>query len=249
MPRLALIVNPKAVRVTRRRADVVWRMLALRYKVDREETTARGHAATLAGDAVADGADAVVVMGGDGTVAEVLPALAGGEVPLGVIPGGGTNVLARTLGISETPRKAAAQLYRALGLGPRRVGLGRAEVDGGGPGRSHLFGFVAGVGFDAATVRLVERRRRWKRSLGDVLYAASAVEAFIRYDRRHPALSIGLSDGTSVEGIHHLMVANSSPYTFMGPLPLILTPDAHLNRPLAVAAFRRMTLGFTLRML
>ena len=45
------------------------------------------------------------------------------------------------------------------------------------------------------------------------------------------------------------MVTKSSPYTFSGPRPLVITAEAHVTRPLALAAFRRMTLGWTLRML
>lgn len=241
MARIAVIANPLASRLTRRRVETVRQGLQGEHKVDLHITRAAGHAAELADDAVADGADAVVVVGGDGTLAETFAPLVGAGAALGVVPAGGTNVLARSLGISERTGPAVAQLRRCLRLGPRRLGLGRAG--------ENWFGFVAGLGIDAAAVRLVEQRPRLKRALGSLLYAASAVEAYARADRLQPALSLCLPDGTSVDGIHNLIVANSSPYTFLGPWPITLTPYAHLDLPLEVAGFRRTDLGFTLRML
>ena len=241
MARLSLLANPHASRVTPRRVEIVRAGLSPEHKVDLEFTSHAGEGGELARDAVIDGAEAVVVLGGDGTVADVLPALAGTSVPLGIVPAGGTNVLARTLGVPEATRPAVAHLRRALVLGPRSIGLGTANGE--------LFGFTAGMGLDGATVRLVERRRRLRRAVGDVAYAASALEAFVRADRRRPALSIHLPDGSRIDGVFHLMVANTSHYTYVGPVPITLAPDAGFHRPLAVTAFRRMELGWSLRML
>lgn len=211
------------------------------HEVDVEFTASRADATKVTRNAVRGGAEAIVVVGGDGTLAETYPALAGGDVPLGVIPGGGTNVLARSLGIPEKTSAAIARLEQALGRPPRRIGLGVAN--------GRRFAFCAGMGFDAAAVRMVERRTRWKRSLSDLLYLGCALQAFASMDRRRPALVVDLPDGDVIEGVHHLMVGNSSPYTYVGALPLILMPGAHVDRPLALAAFHEMTLAFTLRML
>jgi diacylglycerol kinase family enzyme len=241
MSRLVVIANPKATRLSRRRVETVSSALQVDHKVEVELTRERGHATEIARDAVRDGADAIVVVGGDGTLAETFPVLAGGTVPVGVVPAGGANVLARSLGIPERTAPAVARLRLALTFAPRRIGLGRAN--------DAWFGFVAGMGLDASAVRLVERRDRWKRMLGDVLYVACTIEALARCQGQPAALTIELPSGSEIGGIHHLMVANSSPYTYLGPIPLVLTPLAHVNRPLSVAGFRSISLGFTLRML
>jgi diacylglycerol kinase family enzyme len=227
--------------VTTRRVAAIRGALQRLHKVDLELTTARGQAAELAREAVMDGAEAIAVYGGDGTLAETFATLAGGNVPLGVIPGGGTNVLARSLGISENPRRAVAQLERALVLGPRRIGLGKAD--------ERFFGFVAGIGWDATTVEGVEQRVRYRRALGDLLYFATALATFARYDRRQPSLALHLPDGTVIDDIFYMLVANSTPYTYLGSIPMSITPEAQVNRPLAVAAFRQMSLPFTTAML
>src|SRR5206468_1165402 len=105
-------------------------------------TRRAGEARAMAEEARGRGVDAVVVLGGDGTLAETYPALVGGDVPLGVVPGGGTNVVARTLGISEDVGTAVRQLGASLLRTPRRLGLGRARYDHG----DTLFGFCAGMG-------------------------------------------------------------------------------------------------------
>jgi len=161
------------------------------------------------------------------------------------VPGGGTNVVARTLGISEDVGTAVRQLGASLLRTPRRLGLGRARYDHG----DTLFGFCAGMGFDAASVALVQRRRRWKRLLGDVLYAASAIQAFAATDRRQPAIEVMPPEGLPVGPVYHVMVSNSSPYTFVGPRRMVVAPEAAFDRPLAVTAFGAMSLVFTLRML
>ena len=74
------------------------------------------HAAELARTGADDGYDAVIVMAGDGTMNEVLNGV-GARVPLGVLPCGGTSVLARAMGLSREPTAAAGQIGRALAEG------------------------------------------------------------------------------------------------------------------------------------
>ena len=111
--------------------------------------------------------DLVIVLGGDGTVNEVvngagpelavpegrLTARAPAAWPLiGVVPGGGTNVLARALGLPLDPVEATGAIRDALRAGRRRtIGLGLAD--------DRYFTFSAGPGLDAEVVRAVERRR------------------------------------------------------------------------------------------
>jgi diacylglycerol kinase (ATP) len=151
--RVTVIVNPisgfgASARRTRARADDAARVLtAAGVRPDVRVTERAGHAAELARAAVEAGAERVVAWGGDGTVNEVASALVFGAVPLGIVPGGSGNGLARAL---QVPRGAAAALRHAVTAPVRRVDAG--EING------HLFFNVAGVGFDAHVAHEFSRR-------------------------------------------------------------------------------------------
>src|SRR6476619_3597552 len=98
--RVLLVVNPAASSVTTRARVAVERILRESVPTDVVETARRGHAAELARDAVVDGYDVVVVLAGDGTLNEAGGGLAGSSVALAPLPGGSTNVFARTLGVT-----------------------------------------------------------------------------------------------------------------------------------------------------
>src|ERR1700682_6159201 len=101
--RVLLIVNASASSVTARARVVIQKALSADHQVTVAETSRRGHATRLAQGAAADGADVVVVLGGDGTLNEAANGLAGTATALGVLPGGSTNVFARTLGMTNDP--------------------------------------------------------------------------------------------------------------------------------------------------
>lgn len=104
----------------------------------------------LAAEAVDGGIDAVVAVGGDGLVHCVLQALAGTAVPLGIVPAGGGNDLAGTLGIPADPRAAVAVV--AAGR-TRTIDLGRTD-------RGTWWANVLNAGFDSQVVARAERMRR-----------------------------------------------------------------------------------------
>src|SRR6202165_4575750 len=143
--RLLLLVNASASAVTPRGRVVIQKALAADHEVTVSETSRRGHAARLAQGAAADGLDAVVVLGGDGTLNEAANGLAGSKTALGVLPGGSTNVFARTIGMTNDPIEATGEMLTALSRhSMRRIGLGNVN------GRYFLF--HVGLGFDAAVV-------------------------------------------------------------------------------------------------
>ena len=110
-------------------------------------TRAAGTAGEQAREAVAAGCDTVLACGGDGTVHEILPGLAGSPAALGVIPLGTANALANNLGTSHHTVKAARQLLAAE---TRRVALGRVDFENGdGRAAQRYFTVAAGAGGDA----------------------------------------------------------------------------------------------------
>jgi diacylglycerol kinase family enzyme len=222
MAHVVLIVNPFASRVTERRLREVESSLARAGKVETLVTERRGHATELA----ASPADAVVVFGGDGVVNEALNGIAEG-VLFGAVPGGGTSVFARALGLPRDPVAAAAQVAEAIVAGrTRRIGLGRVE--------GRRFGFAAGLGFDAATVRRVDalgRSREGKRP-GDLAFAYQLARLLgaSRF-RLEPALEVhGLGRAAAA------FVANCDPYTYAGRVALHVAPAARFELGLDLVA-------------
>ncbi|MDF2751017.1 MAG: diacylglycerol kinase family lipid kinase, partial [Gaiellaceae bacterium] len=130
-----LIVNPYASRVT---PEAVAAVEAVLRPVATLTTQHAGHATELAREVATE---AVAVFSGDGGYNEVLNGLPSG-IAVGFVPGGGTSVLPRALGL---PRDPAAAARRIAAGRRRRIGLGRAN--------GRRFGFSAGVGLDAELVR------------------------------------------------------------------------------------------------
>lgn len=234
--RLLLIVNTAASSVTPRARVVIQKALSTRHDVTLKETNRRGHAARLAQGAVADGAEVVVVLGGDGTLNEAANGLAGTGVALAVLPGGSTNVFARTIGLPNEPLEATNQLLKALDAGPPQpVGLGQAN------GRYFLL--HAGVGFDAAVVSQVERLAPLKRYTGAGVFIVAALSTWMRgYDRSRPHFDVQAGH-ERVEGCYFSVCLNTDPYTFLGPRPLHLSPGTTLDVPLTLVAFRKLALS------
>lgn len=230
--RARLIFNPIATMTNAGVRDALAGLLGSEVELSLVGTRARLHAADLARQAVADGVDAVFVLGGDGTANEVLQGLAGTDVALGLLPGGGTNVLARALGL---PRDAAAaanlQLQRLHDGEIDRLGLG--EVNG------RLFGFQAGVGLDAAIVRRVEANPGTKRVLRQLAFVLLGLREWVtNEDRRDPTC---VTDGVpAIDQDPRMLVtvANVAPYTYLGSRPFRLLPTAGAGSALDVLAVR-----------
>ena len=95
MDKCCIVLNPEAR--TSRKLDVASKIAAIAPQAAVRLTEGPGHAEVLAREAVAQGFDTVVAGGGDGTVNEVLRAITGADVRLGVLPLGTMNVFAREL--------------------------------------------------------------------------------------------------------------------------------------------------------
>jgi len=230
--RLLLLVNTSASSVTPRGRIVIQKALAADHDVQVAETGRRGHGTRLALGAAAEGVDVVVALGGDGTVNEAANGLAGTPTALAVLPGGSTNVFARTIGLVNDPIEATGQLLAALGHPDaiRPIGLGSLN------GRYFLFN--AGIGLDAAVISRVDRRSGLKRWAGHPLFVAAAVVTYIRdYPRSAPSVRVGFPDADTIDG-YFVLALNSDPYTFLGDRPLHLVPEATLDRGLALVTFQ-----------
>lgn len=116
-------------------------------------------------NAVAWGADRVVVAGGDGSIAPVAAAAGAAGIPLAVLPVGTANDFARRLGL---PKGLAAACRLAV-CGTRLRSLELGWMNGERP-----FVNVASAGLPAPAA---ERARPWKERLGSLAYAAGAVTA------------------------------------------------------------------------
>jgi len=239
--RILLVVNSFASSVTARNTVIVHRQLSRGHDVEVVETNRRGHATRFAHDAARRGIDVVIGYGGDGTLNEVATGIAGTDAALGVLPGGSTNVFARTLGMPNDPVAAVDHLVLGLDAGDlRSIGLGRVN--------GRFFCFHTGVGYDAAVVRDVERRGALKRWFGHPLFMYSALATWARgYDRGRPHFSLDAGDGRRIDDGYFAVVLNTNPYTFLGNRPLDLVPGATLDQPFAVVAFRSMRAGVIVR--
>ena len=222
--RVSLIVNVSASAVTPRVRVVLAQALAAEHDLEVLQTAAPGHATALAAEAAGDGREVVAVLGGDGTLNEAANGLVGTATTLAVLPGGSTNVMARTLGVKEDPVEANEQLVEVLRRPAadwrRRVGLGSVN------GRFYMF--HASVGFDAAIVERVERRGGLKRYASHPVFFISALDTWFRhYDRKEPKFRVK-SDAGDIEDAYMAVFLNSDPYTYFGSRPLHLAPGTDL---------------------
>ena len=193
------------------------------------ETSVEDPGVGQAREAVARGAEVVIATGGDGTVRAVAEAMVGTGIPMGLLPVGTGNLLARNLDIPVTDLDEALTI--ALDGRDRSIDVGWLEVleapapnddegeaDLAEVGSKHLFTVIGGVGFDAAMV--ADTNSTLKAKVGWVAYFAAGVRHL--HGRRLEA-SIHLDDQPPVTTrLRTLLVGNC------GRLPggITLIPDA-----------------------
>ncbi len=215
--RMLIIVNPYATTVSDRLKNLVVYALQARYEVEAVDTEAAEHAIEIGREARHGEYDIVVAFGGDGTLNEIANGLAGTDVPVSVLPGGSTNVVARTLGIPNDVVDATEHL---IGLAddfrPRKIDLGKCN------GRH--FVFACGVGLDATVVKRVDAHPRLKARARQWYYTWAAISAFYRQYLRNPVrleLEVG---GEAHEGVTAI-AQNSDPFTYFASVPIRICED------------------------
>lgn len=215
-----LIANPWATGVHEHRLEAV--CAALPEGTELRLTSRAGEAVELAREA-SGRVDVLYVFGGDGTFNEVLNGI-DGATRLGLIPGGGTSVLPRALGL---PRDAVAcARVLASGAVARRISVGRVN--------GRRFGFACGVGLDAEVVRAVDElgRRSDGRRPGNLRFAWTGVRTLGRHRfTLEPALEVvGLGRAAFA------LVSNGPAYSYAGSVALRPAPSASFEGGLDLVA-------------
>lgn len=236
-PLVAFVANPSKPGVPELRAEVR-RLCSEQYLPEPMwlETTVEDPGGGQTRTAVERGADMVVAVGGDGTVRAVAEALIGTEVPMGLVPVGTGNLLARNLDLPIGDPLAAVQV--ALDGTSRTIDVGWLTVlryedgrDDGeddeedaapqDEGREHLFLVIAGVGFDAAMV--ADADDELKAKVGWIAYFVAGIK---HLHGRRLRTGVALDGGMTADvRVRSLLIGNC------GRLPggITLLPDAELD--------------------
>jgi len=185
----------------------------------------------------------VCAMGGDGTVRAVASVLRGTKVPLGLLPSGTGNLLARNLGIPVNSLQAALDV--AFNGPERAIDIGLATFD---DGQERVFVVMAGVGLDADIMALTNDNL--KKKVGSFAYVISGVRAVF-----HRGFKATLTvDGTRQQKRHSRMILACNCGSVMGNIGLAThaAPDdgvleALLMRPRGITGWTVVLLDLATR--
>jgi len=180
-----------------------------------------GHLAELAAEAVAGGASQLVVVGGDGTVHEVVNGVLGaaaGEVELAVLPRGTGGDFARSLSL---PKRFDDAVKVAVSGTVRVIDAGRARFTRDGASHEAWFANFAGSGISGAIAR--DANASSKALGGRVSFLVSTVKVFARWKSAEVVMEI---DGERKSGPMFEIVAMNGPYAAGG---MRIAPDARLD--------------------
>lgn len=222
--RVLLVVNPAARGVSRQTATAATERWSAQHELTCLSSHRHGFDEELR--TAIPAAEAVAVLGGDGMLNRVANVLAdlGSDAALVPLPGGTTNVVARTMGLPRRLEAANEVALAALAAGATaRRGWGRLN--------GHGFLANAGVGFDAAVVRRVEANQARKARLGHLWFAAAAArEAWTapRQVRLHavPPATEQAAPGADASGggAFWVLAMAGHPYSYAGSRALELLP-------------------------
>jgi YegS/Rv2252/BmrU family lipid kinase len=214
--RVAVIYNPTAGSGPGKKHmpidEVRERFIANGWGVAAIATRFAGDGTEAAKLASSHGVDVVVAMGGDGTVNEVVQALANTDTPLGIIPAGTINVLAQELRLPMDTRAAIDQITSGA---VRRIDLGRAN--------GRYFTMMVGLGYDAeSTAAIVPSLKQWT---GPIAYWVAGFQAFAKHKAVRARISA--SDGKKTRRLRRIvyMMVVSNVGLYAGGV-LKFTPEA-----------------------
>ncbi|WP_246004780.1 diacylglycerol kinase family protein [Nocardioides marmorisolisilvae] len=179
------------------------------------DTTVEDTGYSMAHEAAVSGADLVIAIGGDGTIRAVCEELAGTGVPVGIVPAGTGNLLARNLSI---PLYLRAAVDVALNGQDRAIDMVRVSGD---EMEDATFLVMAGMGFDAAIMEGVNED--FKKKVGWLAYVWSALKALM-----FPAIRVEVSvDGGEFTKHRARTVVIGNVGHLQAGMPLI--PDAAID--------------------
>lgn len=167
--RIVAIVNPATRGNAARLVELLRGAVPRHVELDVRFTERPGHGSRLAREMLGT-ATTMVAVGGDGTVAEVAGALRGSGIPLGIVPGGSTNIVAQELGIPTNIRRNLDMLFGMHSIAAIDVGICGERA----------FLHMAGAGFDSAFFSRTDPRL--KRRVGWLAYLPAAAQAL----NQHP---------------------------------------------------------------
>ncbi|MCI0415336.1 diacylglycerol kinase family lipid kinase, partial [bacterium] len=171
--------------------------------------------------------DLLVGWGGDGTIHEVVNGMFGTAIPVGLIPGGTANLLARELNIPHVMKEAV----RIIGVGKTtQISVGRAN--------NRYFLMMVGIGFDSEVIRNVD----WhlKRKVGKLAFGLAAIRA--AFDYKYPKITIKVN-GSEKECVF-AVICNAREYAAF----FRLAPDADISDEyLYIVLFKEAGLGSLIR--
>ena len=194
MGKILLLVNPVFEKhQTRDLPHIVTTFLQAGMDVEVVETKPERGAGEQARQAIASGAERIVVCGGDGTVFDVLQGMAGSSVPLGIIPFGTGNVLAQNLRIPKDPAAAARWILAAQ---PRSIALGKITHCAPKGRQQWFFAMTAGMGVHAALMTAAQRSR--KNMGGRAAYFTAGLQLLFKHPLEPFDLEITLTNGEIV---------------------------------------------------
>lgn len=231
-----LVSNLHAGSVSTRTKGVIIKALQADFKVEAIDTARRNNATDLARDAVDRDFDAVLAFGGDGTINEIAQGLVETDVALGILPGGSTNVVARSLGIPVDPVEATGFVGERLRDGVRRrINVGQAG--------ERFFLLCAGMGLDAEVVKRVEADPEKKRSNHEWAFVSNALKAGLgAYRGMDPCITMTV-DGFDPVSVMTAVCCNGRPFTYLRGFPVDVCPEATLEGGLDLFGLHRLRAG------
>ena len=227
MRKAVLLYNPLSGRRRQRRhADVEAAAAVLRsagVEAITEATLGQAEVAGQVRQAIADGCDTIFACGGDGTVHDVLQALVGTGVALGIIPLGTANALAHDIGL---PLNAVGAARAALAATTHRIGVGQVEYqDFNGSRATRYFTVATGVGVDAHL--FYQLNPLLKTRLGMAAYYAKATHLWMTHPLMRFAVEVTGSPAASQAEVSQLLAVRIRNF---GGVVRELAPGASLAR-------------------
>ncbi len=214
-----VIYNPAARRASEKKiARAIEYLKEKGFAVDLLRTERAGHARQLAAAAGKRAPRLIMAAGGDGTVNEVINGIARTDTPLGVLPLGTTNVLAKEL---EIPEDICGAVETAVTSSPKKVSLGMIETGSGRDYAARFFCLMAGIGLDGKAVYDVNAAL--KKISGKAAYIFSGIRNIMGYSPEKLSITV---DGKEYS-CYSAVIGKASKYG--GNFKV--TPDASLLDP------------------